>query len=293
MAVATLALACGTLVSPSEDASGKVRLGDLSVEIPAGWHVTEWPSQFHLGFLSTYRLADVCKRDDADCVTAQRVPRGEALVSIAHGSCRCTVFEFLGDPEWSEVVDGLPAQRREQEPPPGPDRRYVSWAVISPRDLGSIAQLEATIPNPDLGAHEAAFDGIARSLVFEARRPALPAAQDAERVLGAAIERIVNQRHKDGREQFGTDYYGCFPPRVGERLGVVHGGPGGAIGREVDVACRVSVERVEELAVWRVVLTAREHEGPPEASYSEAIYVGADGGEVGWENLTAPEAGFR
>ena len=216
---------------------------------------------------------------DVNCAYAAPLEPGDVRVVIGTGASPGASIEE--PPEgFTATIDGMPGIATNT----GPIRQTGqdvgrSWQIGMPGVVDNWYTIDAAIRGPGVDDLRAQVDALARSIRFDQHPPALP---DDPNEIDAVVGRAVQALDRDARENYHSQYYACFPRRVGESTPVViTDGPGGPLPGPVRVRCGVTIDP-SPIGLFKMTLTGSWDAGPGYAagSYRQAVYINGQG-EIG------------
>ena len=252
----------------------------ISFDYPSTWDVAESHTAFSMGsiiaIVGTANLAACGDPVDVNCAYAANLePRDLRIVIGTGASPGSSIEEPPGG--FTATIDGMPAIATDSGPIPQIDQeKGRSWQIGMPGVVDNWYTLDAAMRGPGLDDLRAQVDALARSIRFDQHPPPLPT-DPAE--VDAVVGRAVQALDRNARTNDRSDYYGCFPRKVGESDPIViEDGPGGPLSGPIQVRCAVSVER-SPVGLFKMTLAASWDAGPGYAAgtYRQIAYVNGDG----------------
>lgn len=259
----------------------------VSFDYPAAWEISESNTVFSRGsiiaIVGTADLASCGNPVDVNCAYAARLEPGQVRVVIGTGaSPGSSIEEPPGG--FTATIDGMPAIATNSGPIAQIDQeKGRSWQIGMPGAVDNWYTIDAAMRGPGLGELGAQVDALARSIRFDQHPPPLPTdPAEVDAVVGRAVQALDRNARTNDRSQ----YYACFPRKVGESDPVViEDGPGGPLSGPIQVRCAVSVER-SPIGLFKMTLGASWDAGPGYAAgtYRQVAYVDGDGGVGAMDN---------
>jgi hypothetical protein len=272
-----------SLTDPSPSTTPSITFHDrgMSFEYPSAWDFAESHTAFSMGsiiaILGTADLATCGDPVDVNCAYAASLEPGDVRVVIGTAaSPGASMEEPPGG--FTATIDGMPGIATTTGSIPQINQDVGrSWQIGMPGVVDNWYTIDAAMRGPGLDDLRAQVDQVARSIRFDQHPPPLPTdPTEVDTVVGRAVQSL----DRDARESYHSDYYGCFPRRVGESDPVViDDGPGGPLSGPVPVRCAVAVDQ-SPVGLFKMTLSASWDAGPSYAAgkYRQIVYVDGDGG---------------
>lgn len=247
--------------------------GDFAFEFPAVWLAYDASAAFSGGssvaVLGSQAVEPRCgdaRHVDINCVFEQRLGSGDIRIYVSTGAYRGgTVLSRPGIENGTTTrmtIGGMPAILDEFDPQPDSYYREdlsLAWVIARPRSLSSTVRIEVRARDPGSAAARSITTALIDSFRFTPPPTPLPA--DPVAAINAARNAIRIEADGFRRGYVGNvdstaaTYLECLgdEPVTASRRSVRYG-PGGDLGRLVDLACTWTISE-ETPTIWRLDLT--------------------------------------